>query len=608
MSASGGDAPARTLRIGILTYNALAHTQRCIASLQAYASTPWHATIVDNHSTDDSPAWLAALNDPRITVELRSDNLGVGGGRNRLFSLMLPSMADDDLLVFLDNDIEVGAGWELPFLEAFAASPRLGVAGRWAFSMQVHDDWRDILPEHNSNAGPVDTVQGCCFWVRAQTARALVGFDETLGRFWHEDDDYCIRALHAGWDVQRVRSSAIQHHEHGSGEALRPERIAGSLANQAFLARKWRSFDAIDGEGIPRRPCDEPAAALRAQLGARLNRGAALLRTELNNAIEDATRLLHTEISDSRAAILATPVVRTLLADSIAHETGDVPARAAAAQARIAAVLSTRRTACGAPAPVTRGSRGFSAICNPSAWDDARWRESFLAAFRDGSGRDFYCRTETLWRDGQLAHALRTTAALKRSARVLLIGHATERLIAAMTHAVGHVTVLDNAPAPPIFFSSSAGRPLGAATVTSAAWPPSVLPADDADRFDIVLCPNFSRYSPPAQSERVLHVLARFAKPDGFVAIGASVRLSGPRDGRWLEPTFFADDAALARIGVRRIGQFDGAVADETLLAAVPPDEHPHWRPRLARETGPHIVSLATLVARRLTDRVADRA
>ena len=138
--------------------------------------------------------------------------------------------------------------------------------------MQVHETWRDILPEHNSNAGPVDTVQGCCFWIRAATARAVGNFDESLGRFWHEDDDYCIRALHAGWDVRRVRSANIAHHEHGSGVALKPERIAGSLANQAYLVLKWRTMGAIDRYGEPRRAVADETLPLRQHLGGRRHR------------------------------------------------------------------------------------------------------------------------------------------------------------------------------------------------------------------------------------------------------------------------------------------------------------------------------------------------
>ncbi len=592
-----GEGVAPLLRIGILTHNALHHTKRCIASLQAHTTVPWCALILDNASTDETAEWLSTLNDPRIAVELSAANLGVGGGRNRLLQQLVPAMHDDELLVFLDNDIEVGEGWAQPFVDAFTERPRLGVAGRWAFSMHVHESWRDILPEHNSNAGPVDTVQGCCFWIRGATARAVGHFDESLGRFWHEDDDYCIRALHAGWDVRRVRSANIEHHEHGSGVALKPERIAGSLANQAYLVHKWRTMGAIDTYGEPRRAVADETWPLRQHLGERLSRGRPLLRTELSGAIEDASRLLLADVGDQRAAILASPAARMLLRDATVQETGDVRQRATVAVARVDALLAERRIASGTGISGPTAGRAFSGICNPSAWEDARWAETYRMHFRDNAGADFYTRSESSWRDGQLMHALRVTNALPKSARVLIVGHASERIIAALTHVASHVAVLDHQAASQELIAGSATRTLGHAQLVTGVWPAAR--AMRVERFDAVLCPNASRYAPVSEFDALLATLSGFAKTGGHVGVGTSVRISGPANGRWLERELLADDARLSQHGLRRIGKFDATVSDETLLAAVPADTHAHWRPRLSRDADPHCVTLATLVCRR---------
>ncbi len=589
------------LHIGILTHNALSHTRRCLETLQRFTEGPWRAIVLDNASTDDTPAFLSALADPRITVELRRDNLGVGGGRNRLFDCLVPTMADDDVLIFLDNDIEVQAGWDRPFREAFASQPQLGVAGRWAFSMQVHDGWRDILPEHTANSGPADTVQGCCFAIRAATARALGGFDESLGRFWHEDDDYCIRALAAGWDVQRVWCPAILHHEHGSGVALRPDRVAGSLANQAYLTRKWRDAGAIDVDGEPRRPQPESLRPVRAQLGERLQRGGALLRTELNNALADVTRLLYQEVPDAWATVLFTPPVQCILEDTARDDAGEAGDRARAALARVHALLAARRDAAGRPTPIGGGARSFNALCTPHAWDDARWRELYLAHYHDGSGRDFYTRSEVTWRDGQLLLGVRATGGLVRTARVLVIGHPSERCVVPLSHAVAHLTIVDRDPFTTDDVHGYAARPLGGATLavhhTRDGLPNA---AHTTGPFDVIVVPNLSRYAPAGGVTALLRALSTWASPTALLAAGVSVRVSGPSDGRWLETSFLADDSALATTGWRRTGAFDEGIADATLLAAVPGDETArHWRPRLARLAGPHLVTTASFLARR---------
>ncbi len=591
---------ASVIRIGILTHNALHHTKRCIASLQAHTSVPWQAVILDNASSDDTRAWLASLNDPRIEVELHAENLGVGGGRNWLFGRLLPHMRDDELLVFLDNDIEVGAGWAEPFVDAFAAMPRLGVAGRWAFSMHVHETWRDILSEHAGAPGPVDTVQGCCFWVRGAAARALGGFDEALGRFWHEDDDYCIRALHAGWEVQRVRNAAITHHEHGSGVALKPERIAGSCANQAYLIDKWRALGAIDAYGVPKRPTPEVTAPLREALATRLGRTQPLLRTEMQGVIADASALLRGDIADDRAAVLATPAVRRMLSDAATRESGETQRRAQLALERIARILAERRAEVDDTETIERarsGGRAFSTLCDPSAWDDARWMESYQRHFRDGAGADYYARSEIAWRDGQLLHVARATGALRAGMRVLVLGHASERVIAPLTHVAAEVAVLDHEMQTMEVIAGSATRTLGDATLMTGRW--SEAQSLRATPFDLVLCPNAARYAPPADYGAVLSALAQLTRTGGHVGLGASVRLTGPRNGRWLERDALTDDAALARHGVRRLGKFDDRICDETLLAAIPPEGQASWRPQLARAVGPHRVTLATLFCRR---------
>lgn len=590
------------IRIGILTWNGLSHTMRCLDSLLAHTHSPFMVLVRDNASTDETSAYLQSLTDPRIRVHVGRENLGVSGGRNWLLDALLPDMQDDELLVLLDNDIEVSAGWETPFVTAFQEQPRLGVAGRWAFSMLVHDGWRDILAEHGGASGPVDTVQGCTFWLRAAAARTVGRFDESLGRFWHEDDDYSIRALHAGWDVQRVAGDGIVHHEHGSGVATDPLKRDGSLRNQATLTAKWRAMGAIDAHGVPRRSVPEPHAAALARMSARLGRP--VLRTEFNSALVDTTLLLHAPLTDERVATLAAPVAQLLLQESVTHG-GAVARRATVALDRIATVRSARRGVgdAGGRAVAPDGAppigRAFSAVCDPAAWDDARWAGTYRDWLRDGAGADFYARSETGWRDGQLLHALRTLGAARRDARVLLLGHASERLITALSHQVAHLTVADHEAPTSALLAASTARTLGAAVLEATSWKAIARDASARASFDVVVCPNGSRFAPAAEFAPWLSRLATLARSGAIVATAVSVRIAGPADGRWVELAQLADDATLSRIGLSRVGAFDHRVPDATLLAAVPDGSHGAVRPRLARFVAPHCVSLATLVARR---------
>ncbi len=547
--------------IGILTYNGLHHTQRCVESLIAHTQGPWTALILDNASSDATPDYLRSLNDERISVHCGGENLGVGGGRNWLLEQLTASLHDDDLIVLLDNDIEVAAGWERPFLDAFAARANLGIAGRWAFSMLVHDTWRDILPEDSADSGPVDTVQGCCVFIRASTARAVGGFDTSLGRFWHEDDDYSIRALHAGWDVRRVWTDAITHHEHGSGVALNPDKLCGSRKNQEYLAAKWRALGAIDEHGVPRRPCGESERASREQLALRIGRP--LVRTEVNSAMMGVTRMLHAELTDDELGALATPVARLLLQEMTAVG-GATASLAQRADARLQALLGRRRET----APIGEAAtRAFSGLCNPDAWDDRRWASGYERAFLDGSTRDYTSRTESAWRDGQLLHALRTLGVLRRDTAVLMVGGAGERLVAALSALVSDLHIADAANTP-------------------------------SKRFAVVICPNLGRFATAGEVPALLGALAGCAEKGGLVAVAGSVRISGPRDSRWLECELFRDATRLAEHGLSRVGAFDGHVRDELLIRACPARSSLSLRPGVSRCVESSVVTLATLVAR----------
>jgi hypothetical protein len=316
------------------------------------------------------------------------------------------------------------------------------------------------------------------------------------------------------------------------------------------------------------------------------------LRTEVNSALVGATLLLHADLPEARVGTLASPLARLLLSDAQTLG-GDTAARATHAHARVASLLAARRAT--APA-LGESARAFSGVCSPHAWDDPRWSDTYTRLLRDGSGLDFHARHETAWRDGQLLLALRTIGALRHDARVLVVGHPVERIIGALTHHAASVTVADREPCTVPEVQGYAQQELGDAALSATLWP---LRPDPHDAYDVVVCPNLSRYAPAADMIAMLATLARCARVGGVVAVAASVRIAGPANGRWLELATFADEARLRAASLKRIGGFSGEVSDELLLNAVPADAAQRMRPGLARYVAPHCVSLATLVARR---------
>jgi hypothetical protein len=167
------EASPPALWFAILTYNALAYTKRCLASLDRTTPEPWHAVILDNGSVDGTREWLAALDNPRLSIELGDNNRGVAGGRNRLLELIGDQVPADGFIVFIDNDLEFFDGWLAPFRTLFARESRAGMASCVGFEMVVHGAHRELISYPGLVQMPVDVASGgfCLFCEASRLSR-----------------------------------------------------------------------------------------------------------------------------------------------------------------------------------------------------------------------------------------------------------------------------------------------------------------------------------------------------------------------------------------------------------------------------------------------------
>ena len=81
------------------THNRAATLPRAVASVTAQNEPDFELIIVDDGSTDETRAWLATLDDPRIRVTLLEHNRGPSAARN-----IGIEMATAPVLAFLDSD------------------------------------------------------------------------------------------------------------------------------------------------------------------------------------------------------------------------------------------------------------------------------------------------------------------------------------------------------------------------------------------------------------------------------------------------------------------------------------------------------------------------
>jgi GT2 family glycosyltransferase len=220
----------------ILTYNQKQKTLKCLSILLSGEDIPFKVLVWDNNSRDDT---LAAIKEtfPRVSTHYSQSNLGVAGGRNASARMAMRELGATHLL-FLDNDIEVEAGFVKALYEPFEVDTGLGQTQaklRFMHDRSLINDgggarisfvfWRVKPvgigePDHGQFDAPHSCIScGGAMMVRSDVFEQLNGFDPLFGPFGPEDLDFSLRLQKAGYKAMYI-PKAVGYHQvsHTFGE------------------------------------------------------------------------------------------------------------------------------------------------------------------------------------------------------------------------------------------------------------------------------------------------------------------------------------------------------------------------------------------------------
>ncbi len=207
----------------VLNFNGKSHLKSCFESILRETRPQDSVYLVDNGSSDGSAEYVRE-NFPRVRLIRFDRNLGFAEAYNRASTLV-----NDDLLVFVNNDVEVGKNWLGALLQPFSDESKApAVTG--SKILFYHD--RGLVNHGGGRLVPVGggidvdflerdkgrpskpqfagRVSGASMSVRSSVFRELGGFDSDFFAYF-EDVDFCWRAWLSGYQVIVTPESRLFH-------------------------------------------------------------------------------------------------------------------------------------------------------------------------------------------------------------------------------------------------------------------------------------------------------------------------------------------------------------------------------------------------------------
>lgn len=244
-----------SVTIIVLTWNSRQDIDTCLTSMLRQTYDNYSIMVVDSCSTDGTADYVRA-HYPRVSVTELEANLGYRRG-----NAVGMAMADSDLIVVCNDDVEVEANWLSAMVDVIS-DENVGMVT----PLILMDQKRDVVNSAGNTlhfsgmTGPrgkgdsrnqhatrtsVSAVSGCCFMIRRQLLHKLGGFSPDFDEYdvgWHasfEDVDLVWRTQMAGYRIEYV-PDAVMYHKYKQ-PALFPARFgAYELGRYLVILRNYR--------------------------------------------------------------------------------------------------------------------------------------------------------------------------------------------------------------------------------------------------------------------------------------------------------------------------------------------------------------------------------
>lgn len=254
--------------IVVCVHNALADVKQCLESIVRYTHPPYSLILIDDGSDADTQTYLQGFASSQGALLVRNEQAkGYTFAANQGLA-----RSTADYLVLLNSDTVVTLNWLDRMIGCAESDPCIGLVGPLSNSatwqsipevFRLDGDWEENkLPEGITIADMGMLVgkysgrlyprppflNGFCLMIKRQVIQQIGHFDEdTFGKGYGEENDYCLRALKAGWQLAVADDAFIYHAQSRSYSHERRKQLTAQT-DQALTAKHGQQIilDGID--------------------------------------------------------------------------------------------------------------------------------------------------------------------------------------------------------------------------------------------------------------------------------------------------------------------------------------------------------------------------
>ena len=227
MNTSNKNEGLPLVSIVILNWNNQKLLQHCITSVLCTNYPNYEIIVVDNGSTDGSPA-MVRREFPTVTLIENKRNLGFTEGNNRGIR-----QSKGNYIVLLNEDTEVDPNWLRKLIEVARSDEQIGILGcklYYFHNRRLIQHAGGVIGKHaktkHIGVNQVDTGQfdkitypdyviGAAFMIKRELLDEI-GLLDPIYFIYYEDTDMCYRAKKWGYKVAYVPGAIVYHHKGAS--------------------------------------------------------------------------------------------------------------------------------------------------------------------------------------------------------------------------------------------------------------------------------------------------------------------------------------------------------------------------------------------------------